>query len=258
MSHGEPLMRPLNAACREHIRRSAALLLMFAVLLLVVISSTAYGYVRALIDRAGAIVAQQHAWGLVLFLLLSALSAMLAFFSTAVVVPVAITAWGRAVTVLLLWTGWWIGGAASYLIGRFVGRPAVRWLVAEERLRKFEKYAHRTLSFPRLLLLQVAVPSEIPGYVLGSLKFSPAQYLFAVAVVELPFALGTVYLGDRFLARDYVLLAGVALAGLAATFIAGWFVHHRRPADDAASIDDAQVGNGAPAMPARRSPSWNA
>ena len=92
--------------------------------------------------------------------------------------------------------------------------------------------ADRTLSLPRLLLLQVAIPSEIPGYVLGSLKFSPAKYLAAVAMVELPFALGAVYLGDRFLERDYILLAGVALAGLAATFAAGWFVHRHRPLDD--------------------------
>jgi uncharacterized membrane protein YdjX (TVP38/TMEM64 family) len=111
----------------------------------------------------------------------------------------------------------------------------VRWLVTEKKLRKFQEYASRTLTLPRVLLLQLAVPSEIPGYVLGSLRFSPSTYLAAVAIVELPFALGTVYLGDRFLERDYIVLACVALAGIAVTFAAGWLVHRnltRRPACD--------------------------
>jgi uncharacterized membrane protein YdjX (TVP38/TMEM64 family) len=153
------------------------------------------------------------------------MSAMLAFFSTAVLVPIAVTVWGKVVTVILLWTGWWIGGVASYLIGRLLGRPAVRRLVAEEKLKRFERYADRTLSLPRLLLLQTAIPSEIPGYVLGCLRFPPATYLLALAIVELPFATGAVYLGDRFLRRDYVVLAAVALAGLAVTFMAGWVIH---------------------------------
>ena len=221
----------LNNPLRKHVRRTAAILVMFAVLLLIVVSSTLYSHVRVLIDRAGAIVAQHHAWGVVLFLVLSALSAMLAFFSTAVVVPVAISAWGKALTVLLLWGGWWIGGLSSYLIGRFLGRPALHWFVAEKRLREFERYADRALSLPRMLLLQIAIPSEIPGYVLGCLKYSPATYLWALAIVELPFAGGAVYLGDRFLQRDYIVLACVALAGLAVTFVAGWVIHRDEARD---------------------------
>lgn len=239
----------MNEALREHVRRTAALLLMFMVLLVIVISSTAYSHVRALIDRAGVVVAQHHAWGLLLFLLFSALSAMLAFFSTAVVVPVAISAWGKAITIALLWSGWWIGAVASYMIGRFLGRPVVRWLVAEEPLRRFERYADRTLSLPRMVLLQIAIPSEIPGYVLGSLRFSPAIYLCAVAMVELPFAVGTVYLGDRFLQRDYLVLACIALAGLAVTFVAGWVIHREEARDRSALGGGAHGGIGRPEPP---------
>jgi uncharacterized membrane protein YdjX (TVP38/TMEM64 family) len=221
-------IRPLNDDLRQHVRRAAALVLMLGVLLLVGLSSTVYGHVRLLVDRAAAIVAQYPFWGAALFVALAAASAMLAFFSAAVVVPVAVAAWGKVATVALLWTGWWIGAVASYLIGRYVGRAAIRWLIAEERLRRFERYTDRTLSFPRLLLLQIAIPSEIPGYALGLLKYSPARYLAAVAIVELPFAVGAVYLGDRFLARDYVVVAGVALAGLGITFIAAWLVHRQQ------------------------------
>lgn len=116
----------------------------------------------------------------------------------------------------------------SYLIGRYAGRPVVRRLIAEKRLRRFEGYVEQTLSFPRLLL-QIAIPSEIPGYVLGSVRFSARAYFAAAAIVELPFAIGAGYLGDRFLQRDYALLAVVALVGLATTFIAGWVVYRRHP-----------------------------
>jgi uncharacterized membrane protein YdjX (TVP38/TMEM64 family) len=216
---------------RHHVRRTVAILFAVGVVVGIAMSSSTYAWIRSLIDRADEIVAQHHITGAVIFVVLSALSAMLAFFSTAIIIPVAIGAWGKLVTFLLLWLGWLAGGGASYIIGRYLGRPAARWFVSEERMRQFEQYADRRLSLLRLLLLQAALPSEIPGYVLGTLEFPPGTYLLALAIVELPFAAGAVYLGDRFLQRDYVILACVALSGLVLMFIAGWLVHRNRPID---------------------------
>jgi uncharacterized membrane protein YdjX (TVP38/TMEM64 family) len=53
--------------------------------------------------------------------------------------------------------------------------------------------------FAHILLFQAAVPSEIPGYVLGILRYSFPLYLAALAITELPYAIATVYLGESFL-----------------------------------------------------------
>ena len=49
---------------------------------------------------------------------------------------------------------------------------------------------------------QAALPSEIPGYVLGTLHYRFSFYFIALAITELPYALGTVYLGSSFLERN--------------------------------------------------------
>ena len=43
------------------------------------------------------------------------------------------------------------------------------------------------------------MPSEIPGYVLGILRYKFPLYLTALAITELPYALAAVYLGESFL-----------------------------------------------------------
>ena len=91
-----------RGAWSEHLRRTALLITGSVVLLLIVASTTLYERVRALVDAAAPFLAEHERSGVIVFLLLSALSAMLAFFSTAVVVAVVIGEWGRAVTVALL------------------------------------------------------------------------------------------------------------------------------------------------------------
>jgi uncharacterized membrane protein YdjX (TVP38/TMEM64 family) len=63
--------------------------------------------------------------GMLVFVLLAMLSAMVAFFSSALLAPIAIHAWGEAACFTLLWTGWFLGGIASFAVGRLFGRSAV-------------------------------------------------------------------------------------------------------------------------------------
>jgi len=51
--------------------------------------------------------------GMVLFIALSALSAMLSFFSSSALVPVGVFVWGSTTTMLLLWSGGVLGGIAG-------------------------------------------------------------------------------------------------------------------------------------------------
>jgi uncharacterized membrane protein YdjX (TVP38/TMEM64 family) len=173
-----------------------------------------------LLVRTEALIAEAPFLGMLLFVLLTMLSAMLAFFSSALLAPVAIHAWGKAGCLALLWLGWLLGGIASFCIGRFLGRAVVVRLIGEEKVADWEHHLNRQASFGHVLLFQAALPSEIPGYVLGMLRYPFRLYVAALALTELPYALAVVYLGESFLEGKAVefLLAGVA------ALVLGWFL----------------------------------
>ena len=139
--------------------------------------------------------------GVVLFIVGAALSAMLAFVSVAVFLPVAVFTWGEPLSILLLWIGWILGGAFTFLIGRYLGRPVVQWLTAEALLARLERHVGPSTPFSLVLLFQFALPSEIPGYVLGLVRYSFAKYLLALGLVELFYAVLMVEIGAGFVER---------------------------------------------------------
>ncbi|WP_223763578.1 TVP38/TMEM64 family protein [Corallococcus sp. AS-1-6] len=169
---------------------------------------------RQVVDAVAPIISTHPVWGAVLFVILSALSAMLAFFSSALLLPVAIQAWGKAISALLLWVGWMLGGACAYVIARAWGRPVIRRLTSASLLARYEERISRRTPFGVVLLFQLAVPSEIPGYVLGLARYGLRRYLAVLALAELPYAVGTVYLGASVLERRTSVLLGLGAAGI--------------------------------------------
>ena len=166
-----------------------------------------------LLGVTAAIMEAHPVLGVSLFILLSAVSAMLAFFSTAVFVPIAIHAWGERVSILLLWMGWLLGGVCSYGVGRFLGRPMVQALTSGKALARFEHRISNQAPFTLVLLFQLALPSELPGYLLGLARYRFVKYLLALSIGELPYAVGTVYLGVSFVERRSFALLGLGIAG---------------------------------------------
>jgi len=167
-------------------------------------------------------ISQAPILGMVVFVGLAMLSAMVAFFSSAVFAPIAVYAWGKAGCLALLWLGWFLGGILSFCIGRFFGRTAVSMLIDEEKLAGWERELSERSRFIHILLFQAAVPSEIPGYVLGILSYRFVLYLAALAITELPYAIAAVYLGESFLEGESTLfiLLGVAV------ILSGVFLFH--------------------------------
>jgi uncharacterized membrane protein YdjX (TVP38/TMEM64 family) len=85
--------------------------------------------------------------------------------------------------------------------------------IDEEKLAGWEQVLSERSRFIHILLFQAAVPSEIPGYVLGILRYRFVLYLAALAITELPYAIATVYLGESFIKGESTLfiLLGVAI-----------------------------------------------
>lgn len=150
--------------------------------------------------------------GASLFVAFAAVSAMFTFVSVAIIMPAAVFVWGEPASMLLLWGGWMLGGIATYGAGKFLGRRVVRWLTDNQTLHRFEHRVQRNAPFWLVLLLQLALPSEIPGYILGIVRYPFLRYLLALGVAELPYTVATVYLGASFVERSGIVILGAGLA----------------------------------------------
>lgn len=176
----------------------------------------------ALFGSAEPVIRLHPIWGMVLFVLLAIVSALVLFVSSVVLLPVAIYAWGPVVSALLLWTGWFIGGLLGYTTGRFLGRPLVRRAVGPATMARYEAYAARAGKFLPILLLQLAIPSDTAGYLFGMVRCPVRPYLLALALAELPYAVGAVYLGTSFLERRILPLLALGAAG---AMLSLWALH---------------------------------
>ncbi|MCM2315510.1 MAG: VTT domain-containing protein [Thermoanaerobaculia bacterium] len=209
-------------------KRLLVLLLLLGAAVLAARSESLFGELDDLLAALQTLIIRRPGWGVVVFILFSALSAMFAFLSSAVLVPIGVYVWGATLTFVLLWVGWLLGGVTAYAIGRYLGRRVVVWLVDPDKLRRYEGRLSKQARFPVVLLFQLALPSEIPGYLLGLLRYPFWLYVAALAIAELPFAAGAVSLGKSFLRRDWTALAAVGIAGITLTAWAVTAWHRRR------------------------------
>jgi len=150
------------------------------------------------------------------FVALAAVSAILMFFSSVALVPVAVYAWGTGETVVLLLLGWFLGGHLAYAIGRFLGRRVAEHFVAARDLDRCADLLSVRMSVAEVALVKAMLPAEAPSIVLGVLRYPYVKLVPVLLLSELPFALWSVYLGralveDQRLAFVLALLAGGAV-----------------------------------------------
>jgi len=188
------------------------IILLAVALALVTSFAELHAWLISLLPAAEAIIREQAVLGVVVFVVFAALSAMLAFVSSAVIVPVGVYVWGKAASLLLLWVGWILGGVTAYTLSRYFGRAVVQVLLPRPLIERYENLIPRRASFGFVLLLQLALPSEVPGYLLGLMRYHFWRYIAALALAELPYALATIYLGAGFIERRTYLLIGVGIA----------------------------------------------
>ncbi len=157
-----------------------------------------------------------------LFVGLAAASATLSPFSSFPLVPPAILIWGEALTFSLLLSGWLLGGVITYLIGYYGANPVLRKFIdIESRVKYYQnKISHRA-EFWLIFLFRLAMPAEIPGYVLGAIRYNFLKYFIATFLSETVFALITIY-GSRAIIEKQldvlVLLGGFILVFFLVSF----------------------------------------
>jgi len=191
--------------------RTLLLLGLCVVIAVLVSSGVLHTPLIRILGRAEAVIGQYPTLGALTFLVFSAVSAMFAFLSTAVMVPVAVFTWGSTVTCALLWAGWIGGGIASYGLSRWLGRRLLDRLGARRLLHRLECWVRPDAPFGVVLILQMALPSELPGYMLGLVRYPLRKYCCALALAELPYAVATVFVGQGLIERRGGLILGVGL-----------------------------------------------
>jgi uncharacterized membrane protein YdjX (TVP38/TMEM64 family) len=155
----------------------------------------------------------------VLFVLLSAGSALLFLFSSLPLIPIAVHAWGQFETLVLLATGWFMGGAIAYGIGRRFGRRAAEYFVAPAALERYGKLFSARMTVAEVALVKLALPSEVTSLALGVIRYPAHKLMIVLPASELPFAVWTVYLSAAFIEDRRLVFVLVLLAGLAAVAV---------------------------------------
>jgi uncharacterized membrane protein YdjX (TVP38/TMEM64 family) len=186
-----------------------------------------YESLQQALSAAEPLIAGHPYLGAVVFVLFAAISAILAFFSSALLLPAAVFTWGNTVTLGLLWLGWLLGGIGTYALGR--GLRGTQG-AASRTSSQFDFYLQRMpgeVTFAVVLLLCLALPSEIPGYLCGYLGVRLRTYFAALAVAELPYAVGAVVLADGVVDRDIAWLVAFGLIAAALSLYALRVLHKR-------------------------------
>lgn len=228
-----------------HARRLAAIPVLIAVVAVVALSDGVHQALVAVLQTAQQLAAGHPAAAAGLVVLFAALAAMIAFVSSWVVVPFAVFTWGWVPALALLWSGWLLGGAASYAVGRFVGRPAVGWLTSPAVLDRYEQRISHRSTFGLILLLQLGLPSEIPGYLLGLVRYPFAWYLAALGLAELVHGIPAVFLGTGLVERQTGVVVAVAV-GLVVLTVGAAYGLRRQLAREELEVRETTAAGPAP------------
>lgn len=134
--------------------------------------------------------------GIVIYVLLAITTTVIAPLSSVPLMPIASSVWGTLVTAIASIIGWWIGSLIAFYISRTYGRVVVERFVAAEKILALEKRVPVKNIFWSIVILRMAVPVDVLGYVLG--LFSDIQWrTYAVASLLgiIPFAFIFAYIG---------------------------------------------------------------
>ena len=212
-------------------RRAGILIVVLFATGLLALSDTVHQQIVSGIALVEPVIAQHPVLGALIFMGLAALSAMLVFFSGVLLVPIGVQVWGETGCFVMLWSGWCLGGLVTYAIGRRLKRPAVQRMLSGGMIDRYESRIPEGGSFVTAVLVQLAVPSDVSGYFFGLLGYPLRVYFGALMLTEIPYALGTVFLGSAFIQKQYVLLlsaSGVAFVALGVAWLRWW--HERSSA----------------------------
>ncbi|MBM3204401.1 VTT domain-containing protein [Candidatus Uhrbacteria bacterium] len=156
-----------------------------------------------------------HPWlAMVIFIFVAAASAMFSLFSGAPLIPIGVSLWGSVLTLILLLTGWIIGGMGAYVLGRYGAYPFIKRFLPEKKITKYRNHIPPHTEFMMIFLFRLITPAEITGYLLGIMKYPFGRYTLITLLSEIPFAILAIYMSEAFVLKQeltFWVLGGLAL-----------------------------------------------
>lgn len=162
----------------------------------------------------------------VFFFLLATFSAVLTFFSSTPVIPIAVEIFGRGLTLVLIMGGWLLGGIIAYWIFYYLRHFFSKFKIFKQAEHYEQKLIGRT-EFPLILLFRLAIPAEIGSYALGLLRFPFWKYVLITFLGELPFAVIALYSNTAFVERKPLVFVGVLAIGMVIIGVAVYYFYKR-------------------------------
>lgn len=125
-------------------------------------------------------------WGAIVYILMGALSIVVAPTSVIPLWPAVLGAYGFWGAVGLTWISGMIGAAANYYIAKVFGRPVVKKLVGEKALIEVDRIA-KIVGWKGLVVVRTIgnASFDYASYAFGLARFNFKNYLIVTAVTTL-------------------------------------------------------------------------
>jgi uncharacterized membrane protein YdjX (TVP38/TMEM64 family) len=159
--------------------------------------------------------------GVVVYIILNVLDAVIAPGATLPLIPIAARAWGHVPAALVTTVGWTTGSLLAFYIARRWGSPMVKKLTSMERVKRLRAHVPKN-PFWSVVLLRLVVPMDVISYALGLFTdMTWPSYALATALGLTPSAFILAYIGRMPRAYD-IIMFGVGGA------VFGWILYSTR------------------------------
>lgn len=128
-------------------------------------------------------------FGIIFYILITALAIIIAPISTLPLVPIATSLWGWVVAGIISIIGWLIGSIISFFLARKYGKPFIKKFVSLEKLEKYEDYFSEKDTFWTVVFLRMIIPVDVLSYALGLFsKIKTHSFFLSTLIGITPFA----------------------------------------------------------------------
>lgn len=137
-----------------------------------------------------AALAEHALLGAVVFFASAVVAVLMPMLTNLPLLPVAVLAWGPAWTAALLLSGWIVGAAIAFALGRHARAQILKRLPSVQRHAGIDRLVHPRHRLASLVLLRMSFPVDVLSYALGmfSSQTTAAQNATSTALGAAPFA----------------------------------------------------------------------
>ena len=213
---------------RKHYMKNVVFFSVLAIAaLLFLYSLTFQETYQGFIQRLELQIQENNIQSVLTFIIIEALAVMLSPLSSVPLAVIAVDIWGKSATVGYSLIGGLVGTTIAYLIGMHALYRLLKRLIPIKDIEHYSTLVSKKSSFWLIVLFVMAMPVEIPGYVLGIARYPYKKFFVAVALGYLPFYVLTVFAGQAFIEQNSGIFVAL-MASLIAFFCISLYFFYKK------------------------------